>query len=286
MSRAWRTGCVLLALGTFGTISCSEAGPPAPGEIQRLIAQIAQQDTEGVIWAAFSQTYGLPYDYYYTPEMLRLIEIGKLAVPLLVQQLQELQEQEHADGPPWWDIGDVIVAMLGDIGDPAATEAIVAYARQWSRWDKAARGYGDYELLHIEALGKVGRKLIGEPNGRERLQKLVDFFEEVYYRVTVPAVCVRSGHDDLVKALVAIGEEEEARFYVMSLLVRATGDLYSDYDKYNSGAGRAVVALRRWTGQGFGYDSRQWAEWLKKKYPDVRWDVAPPSEEPRFIETP
>ena len=143
MSKAWRTSCVVLALLTLSTMLCSRAKPSAPGEIERLIAQVEAEDPEVVF-----QTDVPPYNkHYYSPEMERLIEIGKPAVPLLVQRLQELQGRKHVEAP-LWDIGDVIVAMLGDIGDPAATEAIVAYARQWHRWEETW-----YNGFHMEALG-------------------------------------------------------------------------------------------------------------------------------------
>ena len=268
MSKAWWIGCLVLALLTVSTLLCGGAEPPAAGEIERLIAQLDLVDTEVVLY-----TDAPPYyKYNYSPEMVRLIEIGKLAVPLLVQRLQGLREQEHVGEVPGQDIGDAIVAMLGEMGDPAATTAIVGYVRKWQRWEEAARGYGYYNWVHMEALGKVGRKLIGEPNGKERLQKLADFFEEVYYRGEPED---RLG---LIEALSAIGEEEEARFYVIPLLVRITSESYGLTINPDP-AFEAADVLWGWTGQEFGPDPWRWAEWFREKYPHVKWDLALPRDE-------
>jgi len=248
-------GYLVLVLVITGTTRCSLTKDPVRGEVQELLDELERKD-ESVY-----STGGTSY----SEEMNRLIEIGEPAVPLLVRRLRELQKPSYHG--KFIDADTAIVVVLGDIRDPAATEVLLDIAKKWGLSTGPA----------VEALGKIGGRIVEGPKGYEGFEEVVDFLEELYVRSLTPR---RWGsfveelraweHLYVVETLVSIGSDEYhkmTRPYILPILICAAGDKYRSF----GGAETAVEALRRWTGQDFGHDSIRWAEWWKQNYRHPEW---------------
>lgn len=227
----WSEGFSLLLVAA-SVLGCAGAADTARQEVAVLLRCLDTND-EPVL--AFDGPI-------YSPEMERLIEIGKPGVPFLASRLKRALRR---------NVADAIVVVLGDIGDSRATEAIVTDARRLHRRSVI----GQYPGSHVDALAQIGDR------------KALDFLQEVYLWCLTPEHIPSSAehrasmHRAVVEGLINIGGRE-----VMPTLMCAAGD-----EHRGRGSHMAVEALRSWTGQDFGNDSLSWIHWWKEHEWGFQW---------------